>query len=58
MIFLANNDKTEQAFRTREKVMLGSYKNFCYGGNGANRVGACFPINQLSKGYDANFSSK
>ena len=45
MIFLANNDKTEQPFRTRDEVMLGSYKNFCYGGDRANRVGACSSIN-------------
>ena len=45
MIFSANNDKTEQPLRTGDEVMLGSYENFCYGGDRANRIGACSLIN-------------
>ncbi len=45
MIFSANNDKIEQPLRIRDEMMLGSYENFYYGGDTANRVGACSLIN-------------
>jgi hypothetical protein len=57
MIFLANNDKTEQPFRIREEVMLGSYKIFVTEAPGP--IGLVLVRRSINcKGYDANFSSK